>query len=298
VLYHRGEEFPLGTKIDRAQLRRAEAQLQRTFAGFETRRMLSAGFRGAGRPAPRVLPRALRRGVGTGHRRRRPSGRRGSGAALRRVGRCRAADPKRLPGRELPLPQRRLRQRADPGRPVPRRRDVPADGLVPGAAAPVGGGARVSRRQARRAIASKIGDRQVEYIALGNLGNAYSQLSEADATKYFEQARKIAGEVGDRQVECSVLDNLGTNYAGLGEVGKAIEHHVQCLSIARQIGDRRSEGSALNNLANCHASLGQVGIAIRHCDQALAIGQAIADLRIVNVASKLLAMLRRDGEGG
>lgn len=95
-----------------------------------------------------------------------------------------------------------------------------------------------------------------------------------------------------------MLDNLGTNYAGLGEVGKAIEHHVQCLSIARQIGDRRSEGSALNNLANCHASLGQVGIAIRHCDQALAIGQAIADLRIVNVASKLLAMLRRDGEGG
>ncbi|MEZ5964004.1 MAG: tetratricopeptide repeat protein [Planctomycetota bacterium] len=49
VFYHRGEEFPLGTKVDRKELREAEAKLQRTFdadLGFESRRMLSAGFIG------------------------------------------------------------------------------------------------------------------------------------------------------------------------------------------------------------------------------------------------------------
>jgi tetratricopeptide (TPR) repeat protein len=58
-----------------------------------------------------------------------------------------------------------------------------------------------------------------------------------------------ARKLGDRQAEGDALGNLGTAYRELGDVTRAAECYEQYLEIAREIGDRSGEGSALWNLS-------------------------------------------------
>ena len=90
--------------------------------------------------------------------------------------------------------------------------------------------------------AHKLGNKKEQSYALGNLGNAYSDLGETrKAIDYYEQLLAIARETGDRHGEGAVLGNLGLAYSDLGETRKAIEYFEQDLAIARETGDRRGE---------------------------------------------------------
>ncbi|MBI5819219.1 MAG: DUF4062 domain-containing protein, partial [Verrucomicrobia bacterium] len=102
---------------------------------------------------------------------------------------------------------------------------------------------RIPWLETQLAAAREIGDRQNEGAALGNLGNAYDDLSDArKAIEYHELWLVIAREIGDRRGEGNALGNLGLAYADLGDVRKAIEFYEQHRVIAREIGDRRGEG--------------------------------------------------------
>lgn len=108
---------------------------------------------------------------------------------------------------------------------------------------------RIRWREAQRAAARRIEDRQGEAYALSALGSAHAALSEARmAIEYYDQALQIARELGDRPGEGNALGNLGTAYADLGEPRKAIEFYEQRLKIAQELGNRRGEGNALGNL--------------------------------------------------
>ena len=65
-------------------------------------------------------------------------------------------------------------------------------------------------------------------------------------------------KIGDRQGEGNALGNLGIAYAELGEVQKAIGYYEQALVISREIGDRQGKGSHLGNLGNAYVRLGEV----------------------------------------
>jgi len=66
-------------------------------------------------------------------------------------------------------------------------------------------------------IFQKLGKKQAIGAALGNMGNAYSDLGDyRKAISYHEQATAIAGEIGDKKGKGNHLGRLGTDYSHLG----------------------------------------------------------------------------------
>jgi tetratricopeptide (TPR) repeat protein len=128
--------------------------------------------------------------------------------------------------------------------------------------------------------ARRANDRAREGNHLGNLGNAYADLGEAQrAIDYHEQYLAIAREIGDRRGEGNARGGLGNAYYLLGETRHAIETFEQVLTIAREIGDRLSEGNALGNLGLAYANLGETRRAIEFYEQRLPIAREIGDRR-------------------
>ena len=97
----------------------------------------------------------------------------------------------------------------------------------------------------------------------------------------------IAREIGDRRGEGNALGNLGNAYTDLGDAKKAIEFYEKHLVIAREIGDRRGEGTALFNLSLSLDNLGQRTKAIDVARSALNIYEQIESPYAERVRQKL-----------
>ena len=135
---------------------------------------------------------------------------------------------------------------------------------------------RIAWLETSAQAARKLGNREQEGMALGNLGLAYSDLGETrKAIEYYEQDLAIARETGDRRGEGMTLGNLGNAYSDLGEPRKAIEYYEQDLAIARETGNRRGEGMTLGNLGSAYRGLGETRKAIEYYEQDLAIAREI-----------------------
>jgi tetratricopeptide (TPR) repeat protein len=139
---------------------------------------------------------------------------------------------------------------------------------------------RIPHLEAQRDAARRLGRKDHEGTALGNLGNAYNALGEYQrAIETFEQLLVMNREMGDRRNEGNTLGNLGIAYDNLGDYPRAIDYHEQYLAIAREIGDRRGAGNALGNLGSAYAALGDYPHAIAFHEQYLAIAREIGDRR-------------------
>jgi tetratricopeptide (TPR) repeat protein len=139
---------------------------------------------------------------------------------------------------------------------------------------------RIAWLEAQAAAARRLGHRQMEGAALGNLGLAHAGLGDARrAFGYYEQYLAIVREIGDRRGEGNALGSLGTAHSDLGDARRALGYYEQCLALHREIGDRRGEGNALGNLGNAHLQLGDARRAIEYYEQALVIDREIGDRR-------------------
>ena len=144
---------------------------------------------------------------------------------------------------------------------------------------------RIRWLEASVEAARKLGHKDREGMALGNLGLAYAALGETRrAIEYFEQDLAIARETGDRRGEGMTLGNLGNAYADLGETRRAIESYEQQLTITRETGDRsttyeRGEGAVLGNLGVAYRRLGETRRAIGYYEQQLVITRETGDRR-------------------
>ncbi|MGA2410745.1 MAG: tetratricopeptide repeat protein [Candidatus Binataceae bacterium] len=128
--------------------------------------------------------------------------------------------------------------------------------------------------------ARKLGDRQGEGYASGNLGSALSSVGEHRcAIEFLEKSLAIKREIADHQGEANTLGNLGIAYKNLGEYRRAIEFYEQALEISREIGERHSEGNTLGNLGSAYRSLGEYRRAIDLFKQRLKIAQESRDRR-------------------
>lgn len=115
---------------------------------------------------------------------------------------------------------------------------------------------------------------------LGNLGNAYDNLSEPRrAIELLEQHLAITREIGDRQGEGIALGDIGVAYSHFGEYHRAIEYYEQRLYIAREIGDRRGEGHALGDMGVVYRMLGEPHRAIEVFEQSLSIARESGNRR-------------------
>ncbi len=121
----------------------------------------------------------------------------------------------------------------------------------------------------------QVKDRDHEWAALGNLGNAHFALGEyRRAIELYRQCFVIARELGNRRGEGHDLGNLGNAYHALGEYEEAIESYEQSLAIAREVGDRKGEGTALCNVGIAYYSLRDYPRAIECNEKALGIMRA------------------------
>jgi tetratricopeptide (TPR) repeat protein len=141
-------------------------------------------------------------------------------------------------------------------------------------------GQRIPQLEAWLHAAQRLGRREDEGAALGNLGIAYYFLGEARrAIDFYELDLIITREVGNRLGEGQTLGNLGSAYRELGELRRAIEFNEQHLGITREIDDRRGEGQALGGLGVAYSFLGELHRALEFYEQWLVIAREIADLR-------------------
>ncbi len=130
------------------------------------------------------------------------------------------------------------------------------------------------------AASRKQGNRSMEGVHLGNLGQAYAVLGDAKkAIEFYERALVIFREIRDRRGEGTALSNLSNVYIDLGDAKKAIEFYEQRLIIAREIRDRRGEGAALGNLGIAYDDLSDAKKAIKFYEQHLVIAREIGDQR-------------------
>jgi predicted ATPase len=94
-------------------------------------------------------------------------------------------------------------------------------------------------------ISRKVGDPQLELIALNRMGSAYSQQKDFSmaqkAQPFLEKSLDMARKIGDRQYEYYLLNNLAINYYFL----KQMEKSKNCLLQAFQITDET--GQAIRN---------------------------------------------------
>jgi len=139
---------------------------------------------------------------------------------------------------------------------------------------------RIPQLEALAEAGNRLGRKDAQGMALGNLGLAYNNLGDYPrAIAAHEQYLTIAREIGDRRGEGNTLGNLGIAYRNLGDEHRAIATLEQRLAIARELGDRRGEGNALGNLGSAYLSLGDEHRAIDYYEQALVISREIGDRR-------------------
>ena len=105
--------------------------------------------------------------------------------------------------------------------------------------------------------------------------------------RWLEAQRDAARVTKKRQVEGVALGNLGLAYADLGDARKAIGFYEQQMDIAREIGDRRGEGNALWNSALALDTLGERAQAIARAEASLKIYEEIEAPAAAQVRAKL-----------
>ena len=127
-------------------------------------------------------------------------------------------------------------------------------------------------------VMQKTGNRRLEEIAFGGLGNVSVSLGEClKAKKHYEKALAISMEIGDRAGEGTWYGNLGNVFCSLGEYVKAKEYYEKALAISMEIGDRAGEGGWYGNLGTVFRSLGEYVKAKEYYEKALVISMEIGD---------------------
>ena len=101
---------------------------------------------------------------------------------------------------------------------------------------------RILQLEAAFGAAQRLGRKEAESTALGNLGNAYAALGEArKAIEYYEQVLQIAREIRDRRSEAIGSWNLGELLAKQGDLARAVDLMQVLVNFERAIGHADAE---------------------------------------------------------
>ena len=128
------------------------------------------------------------------------------------------------------------------------------------------------------ALARQVKDKQLEALALNDIGFNYQKISQPqEALKYYNQALPIRLSVGDRSGEANTLNNIGAVYNSISQPQEALKYYNQALPITRSVGDRAGEASTLNNIGVVYDSISQPQEALKYYNQALPIIRSVGD---------------------
>lgn len=119
-------------------------------------------------------------------------------------------------------------------------------------------------------LAQKIGDKNVEGGALGNIGFYYNRLGESrKGLEYLEKSAAILSQISEKQRESVVLGSIGATYYNLGDIKTALDFFNRSLKLKRETGDRRGEAILLTNLGYAAHESGDTRRALEYYEEAL-----------------------------
>ncbi|MGH7570331.1 MAG: adenylate/guanylate cyclase domain-containing protein [Gemmatimonadota bacterium] len=84
------------------------------------------------------------------------------------------------------------------------------------------------------------------------------------AERYYRQAHRTAESIGDRQMRYLVLNNLGRLWTARGEWGEALETLARAERLLEEMGWSFARYITLQNRIDCEIALGRLDDAIRH----------------------------------
>jgi tetratricopeptide (TPR) repeat protein/DNA-binding transcriptional ArsR family regulator len=135
-----------------------------------------------------------------------------------------------------------------------------------------------SERQ--RALAARLGDRELEATALERLGRAGRQQSDYErAHEQLQRSLEVQADLEDPHLEARTLTTLGMVAYDEADYEAAREHHEEALAIMRQVGDRRGEAKSFGTLGLVAFDQGDYGQAREHQERSLAIMRQVGDRR-------------------
>jgi tetratricopeptide (TPR) repeat protein len=125
-----------------------------------------------------------------------------------------------------------------------------------------------------------LGERRKEGLALVNIGQLYSTLSDwQKAIQYASEALTVFRSLGDRRSEAIALREIGIAYHRLVDLQKALDYVSEALQLSRSAGDAFGEAAALNTIGNLYSDLGEMQKSLEYYNQALSIFQKLGDRR-------------------
>ena len=97
------------------------------------------------------------------------------------------------------------------------------------------------------------------------------------AEDHYRRAYETALEIGDRQMQYSALNNLGLVKMTIGAWDEALDTFDRAMSLLAEIGWSYARFVTLQNRASCEIELGRLGDAIRHLELCQEKGEAVLE---------------------
>ena len=128
-------------------------------------------------------------------------------------------------------------------------------------------------------IARETGDRRLESLALGNLGNSAGVIQQdyVSAREYYEAGYVLMHERGERSSECATLGNLGWVSGLMGDFITARSYLEQSLTVSREIGNPYVETNALINLSAAAGAMNDAQASLLYAKKALELSHKTGD---------------------
>lgn len=143
-----------------------------------------------------------------------------------------------------------------------------------------------------RALAVEVGDRDLEAIAIRNVGYFEMQLGRLDEARvHYEESLVLTRASGDGLRVGNLLNDLGVLALYAGEFTRAADLYTESLVLRRAAGDLWGEASSLGNLGEVHHRLGDHVRARQELATSLALFQDLGDLRSVAESFEMSAAL-------
>lgn len=136
----------------------------------------------------------------------------------------------------------------------------------------------------------KLGDREGEGLALGNLGSLSFMVGDIQgAIEHYDEALLVFREIKDQYGQAQALMGLGICLTTERKLDVALLRLNECLNIHKATGDRYGQAQALNNIGVLQRRRGQLDAAFSSIEASLDIKRLLGDRHGMAMALNNLA---------
>ncbi|KAK2561767.1 Tetratricopeptide repeat protein 28 [Acropora cervicornis] len=127
-------------------------------------------------------------------------------------------------------------------------------------------------------LSKTTGCKNLEALAYGCVGNAYSKIGELERGREFLiKSLDANSTTGDQKQKWKCLHNLGVIYSDLGDTESLIRYFRESLTVAENVGDKLAIGECHGGLGSAFYKTGRYLDAIHHNERHLAMAKEVKD---------------------